>query len=167
MEESRTGKIAEALGVNNKTIHNWSDIFSEFITPKGRGIGVVQRLYTENDLYVLNTVRAERARGTEWDKIRARLAAGDLDKQLPPQAATMDGNTALAVYAEVRSLQAQLLLKDSEIEYLREQVREKDEALRERDQAVVERIDQLTREAERWKVRYEILREQMDNDTSS
>lgn len=100
----RTGKAAQVIGVNHKTITNWIDhpLLNRFFTDMARGAdGRAQREITDPDLLVLNTIRAERAglsnNDIDWQAIADVLASGRRERQMPPGAMGVDvGMTRMA-----------------------------------------------------------------------
>ena len=60
----KTGEAAKILGVDRTTIINWIENrgLDRFFSPSAAGSdGATQRMLTESDLLVLNTIRARRA----------------------------------------------------------------------------------------------------------
>lgn len=102
----KLGKAAQMLGVNDKTLRNWIDRpelkphFSADATTSGAG---VHREISDNDLFVLNTIRVLRVgmpnNDPDWQRIAGELSAGHIDRQLPPQAAALD--TGLSMISQV------------------------------------------------------------------
>jgi DNA-binding transcriptional MerR regulator len=136
----RIGKVAQALGVDSKTVTNWTNrpelarFFSPSATDKRRG---TDRDITEDDLYVLNTVRTLRAtmsrRNTDWDSIAEQLATGYRDSQLPAAAATVD--TGLSMLAHTERVLITIQERDSALK----RVAELEQRLTDRDT----KIDQM------------------------
>jgi MerR-like DNA binding protein len=126
----KAGKVADMLGVDQKTILNWTDRleFSEFFSPDAKGLGrSMGRDYTEVEIVVLNTVRTERQKNTDWTDIARLLQSGVRDTDLPPSALTVDSPAPLVQYAKMQQLQ-------TEVNFLeRENVRLQDDMKRLRD----------------------------------
>lgn len=108
----RSGQAAKALGVDKKTVTNWiaHPKLEQFFSPSaaGRGEGV-EREISEDELYILNTVRTLRANmarnNTDWQLIADKLTAGYRDKVLPPQAVGVDtGINPLAQYDQIKTI---------------------------------------------------------------
>lgn len=160
----KSGEIASSLGLTSKTVLKWTEMFEDFFSDSARGVGKLQRSYTDQDRLVLNTIRVERARNADWEHIRARLTSGDLEQQLPPQAATVTGENAIAVYTQLRMLESQLEIERRESERSRREFGEREERYREDIQSKDKRIEELSREVGKWQALYEILREQVDDE---
>ncbi len=147
----KTGAVAKRFGVDPNTITDWTKRFKEFFTPEALADDKTQRDYQPEDVIVLNTIRAERARNANWEQIRAKLRAGDRDANLPPEFTTIDGESAITVYTELRELRSQLATANQEIERLREEGRSKDADIR-----------ALEREVGKWQAKYEMLQERLE-----
>ena len=161
----KTGSVAQKLGIRSpKTISAWTDMFSEFFSEGARGDTGLQRDFDQNDLVVLNTIRMERLRGAEWEAIRAVLASGQRESTLPPEAVSIDGENALAVYGQLKTLELALSSAKSEIEQLRKQNEAERARYDQRETDLVQEIKALNREVGAWKARYEMLKEQMEDE---
>lgn len=90
----KTGEAAKLLGVDRRTIVLWidRDELRGFFSPSARQeTGGVQRLLTENDLAILNTIRFARTNGNDdWTAIAAVIDSGDLQRDLPTNGAFVD-----------------------------------------------------------------------------
>ena len=94
----KTGKVAKSLGIDQKTVTNWTDhlLLRRFFSKEALGeAGQTQRDYTEYDLLILNTIRVHRAKNTEWDDIAEILESGDFDKNLPAAALLVESSTPI------------------------------------------------------------------------
>jgi DNA-binding transcriptional MerR regulator len=149
----KTGKVAKLFGIDPKTVTGWVDEFAEFFSDAAKGEGSTQREYLPEDLIVLNTIKVERVKRSETEQIRAVLASGHREVNLPPQATVIGGDAAITVYAQMKELEVKLDLAEAEIDRLRNDGKEKDE-----------KIDRLNREIGKWQTRYEILQEKQDDD---
>ena len=114
----KTGVISRRFGLDPNTIADWTDRFSEFFTNEARAKNGKQRDYLTEDIIVLNTIRGYRARNVGWDEIRATLASGERDENLPPEFVTIEGENAITVYAEMREMRLKLDTAEAEIERL-------------------------------------------------
>jgi DNA-binding transcriptional MerR regulator len=148
----KTGSVAKLFGIDPKTVTGWVDEFPEFFSNGAKGDGLTQRNYLPEDLIVLNTIKGERALRTEVETIRAKLASGHRDTTLPPQE-PMTRDNALAVYGQLRAIQAQLEDERQEKELLREELRQERE-----------KNDRLNQEVGKWRALYELLKEREDDD---
>lgn len=149
----KTGKVAKLFGIDPKTVATWVEEFAEFFSSTAQGEGVTQRSFSPEDLIVLNTIKGERTARVEAETIRAKLAAGYRDTTLPPQAPQMDRDNALAVYGQLKVLQAQLEDERNEKQLLREELKQERET-----------NARLNQEVGKWRALYEMLSEQLDDE---
>ena len=158
----KTGKVAKLFGIDNNTVVDWTTRFPEFFTSEALGETRSQREYQPEDLIVINTIRAARKDNTPWEQIRADLEAGERVTALPPEIMTMQGDSALVLYTQLRTAQLELRNAQEEIERLRSSLAEKDllmrDALREKDAVLIEK-DKILLERERALGRLEGLAE--------
>ena len=104
----------------------------------------------------MNTIRLSKGRDMPYEQIAARLSAKDFDANLPPDFQIIEGDNALTVYSQMKSLEVLLTSAQSEIERLRDQLSD--------DRKHYEtRIEQLIRQATEWEIRYKMLKEQNDD----
>jgi DNA-binding transcriptional MerR regulator len=142
----KTGKVADMLGVDQKTILNWTDRpeFSEFFSPEAKGLGrSMGRDFTEAEIVVLNTIHTERQKNTDWTDIGRLLGEGVRDTNLPPSALTVDSPAPLVQYGKLQQLQVQVDLLEKENSHLRDEMRELREAyqqLQQRQNTDMERL---------------------------
>ena len=141
------------MKIDAKTVKTWTDDFKEFFTEDAlREVdGQTQRDYHPDDIVTLNTIRVLKSKKLHPEQIKQQLIDGYRDNNLPPELSTIDGEGAMVIYAEVAQLRVQLKERDDEIARIREQLSAKDE-----------HIIKAEREAERWKTRYDLLKEQID-----
>ena len=163
----KTGKVAKLFGIDQNTIVDWTNRYAEFFTRSAQGVDDLgqkrgQRDYLMDDLIVLNTIQTERANASDksdWEGIRAQLAAGHRNSNLPPEASTISGESAIAVYSQLKVLETKLAASEAEVERLQqEKLADKEEK-----EVLHERIVEAAREAERWKTRYEDLKASLAN----
>lgn len=151
----KTGEVAKRFSKDPKTIRSWTDEFSDFFNAQALGKEGDQREYTPGDIVTLNTIRLSKAKDMPYEQIAARLTAKDFDSNLPPDFQTIEGDNALTVYSQMKSLEVLLSSSQAEIERLRQQVAD--------DRKHYEgRIEQLIRQATEWEIRYKMLKEQDD-----
>lgn len=153
----RVGKVAQALGVDTKTVTNWSsrpelkDFFSTSATDMHKG---TERDFSEDDLYVLNTIKNLRAtmprKNTDWHLIAQRLAEGYRDKELPMKAATVDSGLTVMAHAE------RILITSQERDMALQRVQELQQALIDREA----KIDAL--QSQQQAMQEQLLRELAD-----
>ncbi|MEP6988018.1 MAG: MerR family transcriptional regulator [Chloroflexota bacterium] len=148
----RTGKAAKIFGLDTNTVADWTTRFSDFFTPAARGEVQTQREYQPEDLIVINTIRAARKQNATWEKIRADLVAGHRVTQLPPEAMNIQGDNAMQVYTELRTLQLELKGSLEENTRLRTELNAKDTAMTEKEKEIRE----LERAVGRWQAMAEM-----------
>lgn len=132
----KTGKVAKLFGVDPNTIMDWTGRYPDFFTPEAKGEVHSQREYQPEDLILLNTIRVARKQNAPWEKIRADLEAGERETTLPPEAMTLEGESALTLYSELRTTQLELRSVKEENERLRTSLSEKDKALMDKAEEV-------------------------------
>jgi DNA-binding transcriptional MerR regulator len=138
--EMKTGKVAKLFEIDPKTVTGWVDEFAEFFSEKARKSEGMQRDYLHEDLIVLNTIKVERIKRSEPEQIRAVLASGHRETALPPQAAIVGGDTAIAIYSQMKVLEVKLDEANEEIERLRRENVELQERLRSESSELQERF---------------------------
>ncbi len=149
----KTGTVAKRFDVDQKTIKIWTDMFPDYFSDGALGEGRTQRDYQMEDLIIINTIRVERAKNMPFEQIGAKLAAGDLNTDLPPEFASIDGDSAIAVYSQIKGFQIQIDNLSQEVDRLRKEGKEKDD-----------KIERLNREIGKWQAMYEMLKEQAEDD---
>jgi DNA-binding transcriptional MerR regulator len=149
----KTGTVAKRFDVDQKTIKMWTDMFPDYFSEGALGEGRTQRDYQVEDMAILNTIKIERAQNIPFEQIGARLAAGDIDSNLPPEFAAIEGENAIAIYSQIKSFQVQIDSLVQEVERLRTDGKEKDD-----------KIERLNREIGKWQAMYEMLKEQTEDD---
>ena len=142
----KTGKVADMLGVDQKTILNWTDrpefqtFFSADALGQGRSMG---RDYTEAEVVILNTIRTERQKNTSWNDIVRLLNDGVRDTELPPSALLVDSPAPLVQYGKMQQLQAQVDLLERQNTDLREEIRllrDENRSLQQQKNSELERV---------------------------
>ena len=163
----KTGKVAKSFGVDPKTVLNWTDnpIYRKFFSEDALGeSGQSQRDFNENDVLVLNTIRAERARNTDWQEIVTMLEAGYRTEEFPPTMLLVESAAPIAQYGRVIALVAERDAALKEVERLnvviKEQKIEKDEVI----ERLQQEIRKLTREIGKLEGKMESLEERLDDD---
>ena len=147
----KTGEVSKKFSKDPKTIRAWTDEFAEYFSPQALGKEGDQRDYSPGDVITLNTIRLSKGRDMPFEQIAARLTAKDFDTNLPPDFQTIEGDNALTVYSQMKSLEVLLSNAQAEIERLREQMAD--------DRKHYEsRIEQLIRQATEWEIRYKMLK---------
>lgn len=174
MKSYKPGDVATALGVSISSIRNWTSQpeFQEFFSEMARRVGphanAKQREYTQQDLYVLNTISKHKTRFNTWDDVADYLREGNLDTTLPPSATLVQPMSAAEGFADAILLRQQIEMltkslneSEEEIELLRQkldEVREEEQRkAREREKQLMDEIIRLHREMARLEVRIEML----------
>lgn len=144
MSTYSVGEVVVALGISSSTVRNWTELeviqnhLSNQATRTGDFAHSKQREYTENDLYILNTLRTQKTRLNSWEDVAEMIEDGYLDRELPASSALVLPETKVETF--------QLLaIARTEIENLQKQVEKLDEDLqkeREERRNDVERITQ-------------------------
>lgn len=89
----KTGEAAKLLGVDVSTVRNWihHPLFEQYFSESARHQhGGTQRILTESDILVLNTIRHRRASGAEWSVIQEFLETGRRVQEFPANAISVD-----------------------------------------------------------------------------
>ena len=149
----KTGTVAKRFDLDQKTIKIWTDMFPDYFTDGALGEGRTQRDYQMEDLSILNTIKIERSRNIPFEQIGAKLAAGDIDSNLPPEFTSIEGDNAIQVYSQIKGFQIQIEGLLEEVDRLRKDGKEKED-----------KIERLNREIGKWQAMYEMLKEQTDDD---
>jgi DNA-binding transcriptional MerR regulator len=180
MNTYKPGDIATALGISISSIRNWTDQpeFQEFLSDlakrEGAHVNAKQREYTQQDLFVLNTISRQKTRFNTWADVADYLQAGNLDTDLPASAALVQPMTVAEGFADAIMLRQQidLLAKslsdaEDEIDFLRnrvEEVREQEqEKARVREEKLRNEIIELNRNMARLEYRIELLQDGQDD----
>ena len=159
----KSGQVGQLFKRDPKTIKDWTDEFEEFFTKEALGEQGRQREYSPEDLIILNTINNAKGERLEAEQIRAKLAAEDLDVNLPPEATTIQGDKAMAVYNEIRHHKTQAANALAEAERLRNELDNEKTLNRKIQQELSDKLIAANREAATWQARYEMLKEQ-DNE---
>src|SRR4051812_8692257 len=92
----KTGEAAKLLGIDPKTIVNWMERpeFKKYFSPTARKEGIKQRILTDNDFAILNTIRHSTTDGNiAWADIAAIIDSGELERDIPTNASFSDTRT--------------------------------------------------------------------------
>lgn len=145
MDIFSVGDVALALGVSASTIRNWTEqiefepYLSNLATRKEGHEHAKERKYTQDDLYVLNTINVHKTRSNTWDDVAQRLADGLRETDLP--------ETAALVLPETRAESFQLLtIARTQITNLQKQLEEMESRLQEKDKLLLEKSEMVKEE---------------------
>lgn len=72
-----TRQLAKLAGIAEQTVRNWSDDYSDLLSPQARG-GAGPRLFSDEDVQVLCTVASLRRQDVPRAEIMERLQRGDV-----------------------------------------------------------------------------------------
>lgn len=153
------------MGLNPKTITNWTDQedLRVFFTDEAHrdDESTSQREYSEEDVFVINTIRVHKTRQNTWRDVAKILQAGHRETELPITAtltktiSPADQVAAMMmIKAERDTALAQLQDAAFEIDRLRHEIKEQ------REEANKEIIE-LNRQIARLELRLELLQEQL------
>lgn len=122
-----TKDIAQRLEINPQTVRRWADMYHAHISSSA--FTADQRLFTDDDLLALWSVRRWRQLGLSLDEIGDRLASGQRASEPPPEPPDGDRRRVEVVPAAVHS---------AVLAELRQLEHERDRLLSERDTARIE-----------------------------
>jgi len=178
MKTYKPGDVATALGVSISSIRNWTEQqeFQEFLSDmakrEGDFVNAKQREYTQQDLYVMNTIAKQKSRFNSWDDIAESIRQGNVDTELPASAALVQPMTVAEGFADAIILRQQLQMMEkgledaeNEIELLRkklDEVREEEqEKARVREDKLHNEIVELNRQMARLELRLEMAQDEL------
>lgn len=117
-----TKQLYTAFGVSHQTVKNWAIHFKDYLSPTATPEKERQRIYTDEDVRVLELVNRLKKSGQTYEMIGAALGAGQRG-ELPDMGSAIvpiSHATALAIAAQrVADLEAMLLderLKNARLE---------------------------------------------------
>lgn len=145
MDTYSVGDVALALGVSASTVRNWTEqiefdpYLSNLATRKHEYTNAKERRYTQDDLYVLNTINVHKTRGNDWSDVAILLKDGLRETDLP--------ETAALVLPETRAESFQLLtIARTQIVTLQKQVEDMEVRLQEKDKLLLEKSEMVKEE---------------------
>ncbi len=167
----KTGELAFLLGISDQTIVSWTNLpdVQKFLSPEATGAGGnIQRIFTESDVVVLNSIRSLRAKGRpDWKDVIATLEQGWRDRNFPQHAAARDVRTVPVPQAmQAAELAAMTRERDSalaQLDDLRQQINEARQETNRVREMLGNKIEKLLREVGKLEGMIEILREQQQN----
>ena len=145
----KTGKVARALGIDRKTVSNWTEIpqLKKYFSGQAQGMDRTQREYLESDLLILNTIRVLRGQGRDWDAIASALEAGELERNLPANAMLVETTAPIAQYGRIVELQTALESAEEQISQLQDEIEQMRNELSKQDRQHQESVERLMNEA--------------------
>lgn len=93
-----TKQLYLLFGCSHQTIKNWSDVYSDFLSPTARPDKNRKRVFTESDVRVFELVHRLKGEGKFNEDILAALGAGEVGNMpMIPVQLSAPQNTALAI----------------------------------------------------------------------
>ena len=102
----KTGEAAKLLDLASNTLKNWIEnpAVTRFFSPGAKGLhGGAQRVLTESDILILNTIRHLRNINSisDWEAIAESLETGNREQEFPINAINVDTRMIPIPHAEV------------------------------------------------------------------
>lgn len=111
--------MADIFGVSRETIRNWvnNEHLSKFFSEDARAEKRTQADFSENDMYVLNSIHSMVTEGNrDWRAIAENLASGWRETSLPERAASVTALHAPAMQLAARAFAAETRAVDAKEE---------------------------------------------------
>ena len=150
METYSVGDLIVALGVSSTTVRNWTEQeeFQPYFSSRAKRVNefenAKQREYTENDLYVLNTIRTKKTHRNSWDDVASMLEDGYRDRDLPEAAALVLPETKAESFHLISVARAQIENLQQQVEGLQGELEETKAQLEKERQARMDDIERLS-----------------------
>lgn len=141
MDIFSVGDLVVALGVSSTTIRNWTEQteFEQYLSSRAKRVNefanAKQREYTQEDLYVLNTIRTQKTHRNTWEDVASMLEDGYRNRDLPEASALVLPETKAESFhlisvarAQIQSLQQRVEELEDELEDSRIQLEKEREA---------------------------------------
>jgi len=149
----KVGEAARIFGVDSSTVRNWINhpTLTTFFSPSARNEhGGAQRVLNEPDILILNTIRARRAAGDDWQAIAAYLDSGEREREFPANAISVDTRVISVPHAE-QSARAMAIMAERDaalkrVEELTARVEQAEQEKEEIREKLTQEIKQLLRE---------------------
>lgn len=155
----KIGKVSSGFNRDPKTVVSWMEQpgIEQYFTDDALG-RLGQRVFSRQDVNVLNTIRICLGQGADWKEIEAKLNAGEFDTELPPAFLTVEQNAPIMQYTQLSEVRVQLQQVEKERDRLAARLEESEQG-RGEDR---KRIEELIRELGKKEGQIEILREMLD-----
>lgn len=150
MESYSVGDVVVALGVSSTTVRNWTEQaeFQPYFSSRAKRTdefeNAKQREYTQEDLYVLNTIRTQKTHRNTWDDIASMLEDGFRDKDLPEASMLVLPETRVEAFQLISVARAQIESLQQRIEELEGQLDDEKKALAAEREARMQDIERLS-----------------------
>ena len=136
MDRLKVGEVAKSFNIDPQTVREWSEQFSEFLSPEANPPKGATRYYSPDDLMALAFVYQSRRGDATFDEIRDAMAVGQHRLTMPNLVPVPDSGLAglgrgtdLARRGEdSEKLKGQLEAVTGERDYLREALKEEQTA---------------------------------------
>lgn len=97
-ETFSTKQLYSLFNCSHQTIKNWTEVYSDWLSPTAQPDAGRKRVFTEDDVRVFELVHRLKGEGKFNDDIKASLGAGERgDLPLMPVQLSAPQNTALAI----------------------------------------------------------------------
>lgn len=162
----KTGEIAKMMGLNPKTITNWTDQ-EELRMFFGDGAKIdetsgKQRDYSSEDVLVINTVRVHKTRRNTWKDVASLLMTGYRETELPASAALTKTISPADQMAAMMALKAERDTAQAQLEDARLEIERLRNELKEQRDGTMKDIIELNKEIARLELRLELLRDEVE-----
>jgi hypothetical protein len=152
------------LGVTRKTVANWTNektiqtYLSDSAKRNAEDGTTAQREFTQDDVWVLNTVRLHKTRINTWADIARLLEQGVREMQLPASAMLVETITNADKMELLVTTRQELEIARARIDDLSKQLEKEEEERK----AAQKHSEELREEIGKWKALYNLLKEQLD-----
>jgi DNA-binding transcriptional MerR regulator len=162
----KTGEVAKMMGMNPKTITNWTDqedlsiYFSE--GAKAEDPSSSQRDYSTEDVITINTIRIHKTRQNTWRDVANILSSGHRETEMPISASLARTISPADQVAGMMAIKAE---RDTALAQLQDSLFEVDrlrKELEEQRKEATDEIIQLNRQIARLELQLEMLQKQVD-----
>lgn len=166
----KTGEIAKMMGLNPKTVTNWTDqaelrgFFSD--GAKIDETSGKQREYSSEDVLVINTIRVHKTRRNTWRDVAGLLVSGYRETELPASAALTKTISPADQIAAMMAIKAERDTALAQLEDARLEIERLREELKEQRDGTMQEVITLNREIARLELRLELLRDEVERDKS-
>ena len=150
MELYSVGDVVVALGVSSTTVRNWTEQeeFQPYFSSRAKRTAefnnAKQREYTQDDLYVLNTIRTQKKHRNTWDDVAEMLEDGFRDEELPESAALVLPETRSEAFHLISVARAQIESLQQRVEDLEVQLEQERQKLIEEQEGRRQDIERLS-----------------------
>jgi len=150
MDIYSVGDLVVALGVSSTTVRNWTEQkeFQPYFSSRAKRTdefeSAKQREYTQEDLYVLNTIRTRKTHRNSWDDVASMLEDGYRDRDLPEAAALVLPETKAESFHLISVARAQIESLQKRVEELEGELEDKSTQLQKERENRMRDIERLS-----------------------